>query len=737
MGKTAAIIISWLFKRAHGDKNTPARLVYCLPMRVLVEQTVKVAGQWVDALSDSGLVTNKPGIHILMGGEGATDWDNFPDKDMILVGTQDQLLSRALNRGYAMSRFRWPVHFGLLNNDCLWVMDEVQLMGAGLETTAQLQALRHRLGTVLPVKSIWCSATLHRDWLNTVDFSPYVAELKAFELGMSDLANEGLSKRRDARKSLGKCPVTINERSEFCSFVLDSHKESTRTLVIINAVSRAQYYYNELVQNKRKIPVILIHSRYRPMDRKKLLDKLLAPPPATGVICICTQVVEAGVDVSSGTLITELAPWPSLIQRFGRLNRYGEEVNATAYWVDIDLKKKSLTAPYDASDLEEARNILAGLNDVGPSSLPEVTQKRPVRQVLRSVDLKDLFDTTNDLAGAEIDVSRFIRDSADTDVQVYWRAFEGETPEEDQCAPLREELCSVPIGGLANWLKKSSPAWTWDHLDKKWRRVPNSEKPIPGMVIMLRLRDGGYSSEIGWTGNRKDIPGILPLGKTVSEGYDDDQGVAAPWQSLAEHTDRVVSVLETVMARLGKAIAPWQDELVVAARWHDAGKVHPVFQMALTDLPNLGTVWAKAAKGNPCYSRRGFRHELASALIMLSQGHSDLSAYLAAAHHGKVRLSIRSLPGETKPSDPSIRFARGIWDGDCLPEVDLGGGTKMQAIELDLSVMELGHGKNGPSWASRVLALRDAPNVGPFRLAFLESLLRVADWNASKETPDA
>ena len=53
------------------------------------------------------------------------------------------LLSRTLNRGYAASRARWPVEFGLLNNDCLWVLDEVQLMGSGLVTTAQLDAFRH------------------------------------------------------------------------------------------------------------------------------------------------------------------------------------------------------------------------------------------------------------------------------------------------------------------------------------------------------------------------------------------------------------------------------------------------------------------------------------------------------------------------------------------------------------------------------------------------------------------
>lgn len=55
----------------------------------------------------------------------------------MLIGTQDMLLSRLLNRGYGMTRYRWPMQLGLLGNDCLWVMDEVQLMGTGLATTVQ------------------------------------------------------------------------------------------------------------------------------------------------------------------------------------------------------------------------------------------------------------------------------------------------------------------------------------------------------------------------------------------------------------------------------------------------------------------------------------------------------------------------------------------------------------------------------------------------------------------------
>ena len=56
-----------------------------------------------------------------------------------------------------------------------------------------------------------------------------------------------------------------------------------------------------------------------------------------------------------------------------------------------------------------------------------------------------------------------------------------------------------------------------------------------------------------------------------------------------------------------------------------------------------------------------------------------LRVYLAACHHGKVRLSIRALPGETKPDAPDKKYARGIWEGDALPAADLGDGVVIPA----------------------------------------------------------
>src|ERR1035438_6022558 len=178
-GKTAAVIGAWLWRRQEDPARTSTRLVYCLPMRVLVEQTRDLAKVWARK-SETGAK-----VYTLMGGEIDEDWEFDPDKPAILVGTQDMLLSRSLNRGYAMSRYRWPAHFGLLNNDCLWVCDEVQLMGNGLGTTAQLQAFRQKWGTYGPVATCWMSATADREWLKTVDYQN-APHIKLVELGKTD-----------------------------------------------------------------------------------------------------------------------------------------------------------------------------------------------------------------------------------------------------------------------------------------------------------------------------------------------------------------------------------------------------------------------------------------------------------------------------------------------------------------------------------------------------------------------
>ena len=147
------------------------------------------------------------------GGEAISKptWAESPEKQAVLIGTQDMLLSRALMRGYGMSRYSWPIHFALLHSDCLWVFDEVQLMGASLVTSAQLEAFRRSFPLSKTSRSLWVSATLNRDWLRTVDLIPHLDAFVGQTLEQED-RNQARSKL-EAVKILTPAPVALTKEA--------------------------------------------------------------------------------------------------------------------------------------------------------------------------------------------------------------------------------------------------------------------------------------------------------------------------------------------------------------------------------------------------------------------------------------------------------------------------------------------------------------------------------------------
>lgn len=731
LGKTAAIFLAWLYKRHSNASSTPRRLVWCLPMRVLVGQTAQLVAQWGERLVSAGLLVRAPAVHVLMGGHVAHDWDTRPEDEAVLVGTQDQLLSRALNRGYAMSRFRWPLDFALLHNDAFWIFDEVQLMGAALPTSTQLEAFRQRFGCALPCRSLWCSATLHPKWLASVDFAAYRPAPRVAQLEDDDRAFPQVHQRIQAKKMVHALDGADNN-TKLADAVLEQHRPGTLTLVIRNRVKDAVDLFVALNKRKNTPPISLLHSRFRPDDKNRHLQEALAAPNKEGRIVVTTQVVEAGVDISAATLF-DVAPWSSLVQRFGRSNRAGERDDARIFWLDRPLEKEQEARPYALESLKQAKQMLLKLENAAPARLADVDIAEDEYPVLRAPDVLDLFDTTPDLAGADIDVSRFIRETEDSDVQVFWRSWEGDVPPRDMPGPDSEELCPVPLGDMRAFCKKAKkqPGWLWDALEGDWQRA---DHPRPGMVLLLRDTDGGYSREVGWNADPKSAVDPITHEETtrapsLSPAMDSDPGSHAAWQSLREHGERTATEFQDLLTALDNPVpSSCLPSLLTAARRHDWGKAHHVFQEAC-DPADLQEIWAKAPRMRP-YARPGFRHELASALALLQTGHDDLAVYLAAAHHGKIRLSLRALPNESAPRDEEgalqdeRHFARGILEGDKLPPAD-----GLPEVVLSLACMELGYSAEGASWAERMGGLLET--WGPFRLAFWEALVRVADWRAS------
>lgn len=736
-GKTATAVLGWLWRRLHGTAEQRAeagsRLVFCLPMRTLVEQTERATRLWAQRL---GLTKEKLGIHVLMGGAVDERWEQHPDRESVLIGTQDQLLSRALMRGYAMSRYAWPVHFALLHNDCTWVMDEVQLMGVGASTAAQLQAFRERFGVAGSAKTVWMTATLAEGRLRTVDAQrertkqPFIA------------TEAPLKRRLDAKKALRKATASTGKRGSLgplAKEIAAIHEPGTLTLVVVNRVARAQELRGLLAKDSSVEATALVHSRFRAADRRRIQDAALSGR-FKGVL-VATQAIEAGVDISAKTLLSELAPWPSLVQRFGRLNRAGEHGEAHAIWIDLDTADEDLCLPYEAVQLEISRARLMSLTDVSPTSLAAVAKdsEEPALPVLRKKDLLELFDTEPDLAGHDVDVSRYIRATDERDVQVAWRKLGTQPPTEDAPDLQRDELCSVPFYELAK-LAKDQKIWRFDGLRKKWVEV---DRLFPGLAVVVDVSVGGYDVDAGFTRERADVPTSLEEAGALPDTDEADVLTygAADYITLQVHAQDTAEEMATLLGSLGTLTTPFAEQrlLLEAARWHDAGKVHDAFQEMLTkNLPaddprRAGGPWAKSDQlhsgRNP---RRFFRHELASALAWMASGKADLGAYIVATHHGKVRLSLRARPGEEPPPGGGRkRFAHGVHDGDVLRAIDLGDGVTVAEQTLSLVCMELGGGGEGASWADRMRRLLDTH--GPFRLAYLEMLVRVADWRASQK----
>lgn len=777
LGKTAAVVLAWLWNRVVAQRTDwPRRLVYCLPMRTLVEQTEQDVRRWLENLSrnTNGMTPQSKAdlewLHasspvVLMGGEeldaARRKWDLYPEMPAIIIGTQDMLLSRALNRGYGMSRFRWPMHFALLNNDCLWVLDETQLMGVGVETSAQLDGFRHMapMPTVGPCPTWWMSATLSEDRLSTVDHRPPEHGWPVVRLSAEERAQGRPAELLNAGKPVVRAPIMLTRSgakeypAALARYIKEAHAPGTLTLVVVNRVSRAQEVYRALTTAKKgQTPLYdparvgLVHSRFRGPDRERM-ERLMHDKGDR--IIIATQAVEAGVDISARVLITELAPWASLVQRFGRCNRRADHPDAEIHWIDIGSTgdKSDPHPPYTADELDQAREALARLDDAAPARLSCITIPEPtvVRPVLRRRELVELFDTTPDISGHDIDLSRYIRDGEDTDVQLYWRVVEGDTPSLKEPVPGRDELCRVTIGAFKKFLndvqrKKKGrsnkpPIWRWDHLDRCWRAI---DRAVPGATYLVDVEAGGYSGTLGWTGSPNDQPEPLVVGHAPpQEANDDDLGTfAREWETLPEHTAKVVETAKTILHALGAPASP-DDPLgcvIEAAGWHDVGKLHPAFRSLMTEdgEERPGGPWAKSPHDTRQTARPGFRHELASAIAwLLAAPHDvrerDLVAYLIAAHHGKVRISIRALPNEKTPPDDRL-YARGVWSGDELPAITLGP-HRIPQVRLDLSFLRMGEGPHGPSWLARTIALRD--RFGPFTLAYLETLLRAADARAS------
>lgn len=654
LGKSAGVVLPWLYHRVkRQDSRWPLRLCFVLPMRVLADQMATDARRWVE---HAGL--DVP-VHLLMGGVEATRWVEDLDRPAILIGTQDMMLSRALNRGYASSRGLWPMEFGALHHDCLWVYDEVQLMGVALATSTQLEAFRRMWSerALRPVHSWWMSATLQPEWLDSIDFQQ--ARREHLEIALQIPEGERVGGIWENEKTFEWATELVADRG-LIERILEEHEAGKQSLIVLNTVSAAVRVFTELkkaiAKTKPSTPpsLELAHSRFRPYERERwdfLRRDAEAELPPGGRIIIATQVVEAGVDLSASLLMTELAPYPSLVQRFGRAGRRaGERARVIVFG---SLPKDSKGAlPYSLEELEASTVALRRLIEDGAGVsiraleecesrwprelLYEIYPYRP-EQTLRRREFEDLFDTSPDLSGADLDVSRYIRVGADRDARIFFRDIEGNPRTiESVDPPRRDELCPAPAKEIEEWRSRREGVnlYVLDYESGVWVRT---DRVIPGMVVLAPSHAGGYDPDIGWAPSSKSKVEVVPgealsesLLVEASESIESDVLSHAEWKTIAFHGREVEEEISKILSALGLASNDadgLETTLKLAARWHDAGKAHRIFSEAILeerrpdDIPLAKRHDLAKAPSNawrrPAYPERpGFRHELVSTLAL-------------------------------------------------------------------------------------------------------------------------
>ncbi len=734
LGKTVTVLVDWLYRRIHSPSETPRRLFYVVPLRTLVTQLTEVIRD----------ITERSGIDIpvykMMGGDLNDDWVEHPEQPAIVISTLDQLVSRQLLRPYTSSIKSSLMHFAATQDDCTIVLDESQLMTQALGTSVVLHELMLQQASFHNRELVLCSATNNTSLVDKKTF-----QFDEITLGRGDYRHKIGGAKVNNKKSLHTYPKLTDD--EIVELAEDRHKDNGLTLIITNTVKRAQSIYSTL---KRK-DKILLHSRFRKADRTKIEAQI---PSFRGIV-VSTSCIECGVDISADVLITELAPWSSLVQRGGRVARLPNTEG------EVHIVKSNKILPYKQVEIDAAANRLMGLKDFSIKQIMSVPPVESANRKPNEIDLeflKRMFDPRNTEA-----ISQYVRDVNMPTCYIAWRYPRNlgiDMPKLDAL-----EKCPLYTTQLIEIINRRKDVWIVDEektaatrpFKTVWRQFDiKTDKIQPGIELCVGTAAKNYSAEMGLlVGCRKRVKQIKeksPKRSNTRGGYGDDSKNAA--LGLIPHLYDTKNFAKRICADIDLRFSEFSDAVILAALLHDLGKACITFQKILGvngegDPSNRdeGRPLAKAdfyIKDGPAVygDRAGFRHEMPGALALLELDAKDpLVMWLIAQHHGQVTGgSFRSM----KEWADTEKMICGVCEGDYIPA--MRGSWARDIKKPDWIKADKGYFfpkvvfKDPNSY---VKAYREAFDecwemYGPVVMSYLGTLVRCSDHRASefREAPD-
>lgn len=468
----------------------PRRLFFSVDRRLIVDQTARHAHQLLERLhTDDSPVVRRVRYWLAEGRESPfvlfnwrgglhlpATWETDPMAVVVCVATVDQVGSRLLFRGYGSSAKHRPVFAAMIGLDSAIILDEAHLSAPFLQTARAVEIWQRTIGTgegipIPPLQVVQLGATLEAK----PDFE--LREDKRYP-ERDEWEDPGLRSRLHAHKMLR---IEKSEKPLVDRIVRDVRSaigKVKRIGVVVSSVRLARSVFDRLSQSPPRakgcvdrVCVFLLTGRNRPFVRDQIAKEVDATLRSAShvrpTIVVATQCVEAGYDVSFDRLISDFPVISSLIQRLGRLNRYGEFERAEAI-VHYRPGEKSVYGDALAEHWRwaETRLFRAQGMDVSPFALAELCKKfpppavdAPHTPVLLGPHL-DVLALTNPLPGADLDIESLLhgQDHGAPDVQIAWRA---DLTEENREAwpnivaavpPRTAEAISVPKYEVVRWL---------------------------------------------------------------------------------------------------------------------------------------------------------------------------------------------------------------------------------------------------------------------------------------------
>ena len=328
-GKSESILCAYLWALKE-RMDFPQQMLYGLPMRNLADslgQRFAKYQQNFDQLSVAVQHGAHPGTPAFLSD--------------VAVATIDQIIS-----AYACTPLGYPVRHGNIPAGAVasafLTFDEIHTFDPERALQSALFIVEHSHKMGLPFAFL--SATMPDSFVRALE--------ERYETKVIDVEESEIPVRK-ARHVNMVSRLAEQLTPEIVKKAWQEEVDSS-LLVVCNTVKGAQALWKQTQQQLPDVEVILLHSRFTVDDRadkEKQLEAFLGNPPTDRGVVITTQVVEVGLDVSTCLLLTELAPVDALIQRAGRVARWGGSGEIRVFDVER-------AAPYEKHVVTETRKHL-------------------------------------------------------------------------------------------------------------------------------------------------------------------------------------------------------------------------------------------------------------------------------------------------------------------------------------------------------------------------------------------